>query len=137
MNMHENKEEEKIFNNNNIVSIIGGRVVLIPSIDSLQSDLFPSGGPNVTLDLTNLYCLNGKKRRLKNSSLKRSRTTFEPRYSAQKTTGSNNASSTGNAHSRHAQKANRSRNMRKPLSSMSLAKRRSVSCGALLTVVQE
>eukprot|EP00483_Globobulimina_turgida_P005230 UN05240 len=123
--------------NNNIVSIIGGRVVLIPSIESLQPDLFPCGAGNIQhipSDLTNLYCLNGQKRRLKNSSLKRSRTTFEPRYATQKTQNNHNHNHNHVACSRHKN----NRNIRKPLklSSLSLSKRRSVSCGAL-TVVKE
>eukprot|EP01084_Bolivina_argentea_P090164 162514_1 len=86
------------YNNDNIVSIIGNRVVLIPSISSLQNDLFKQKHNNnlrrsktvamhmhmqsqsSTNDLASFYCLNGKKRRLRNSNLKRARTTFEPRH---------------------------------------------------------
>eukprot|EP00483_Globobulimina_turgida_P007898 UN07914 len=55
------KQDEK----EDIISIVGDRIVIIPSISSLKTDLIQSE-----------YCFHSKKN-LKNSGLKRSRTTFQ------------------------------------------------------------
>eukprot|EP01084_Bolivina_argentea_P312519 541060_1 len=99
-NEHRKKEIEEnnkvsINNNinigsNNIVSIIGNVRSVIPSIDILKNDIIfkekhlsrsktrmHGPAPN---NLIKFYCLTDKRRYTKNSNLKRSRTTFEPKY---------------------------------------------------------
>eukprot|EP01083_Nonionella_stella_P044116 118915_1 len=94
----------------NIVSFIGGRVALIPSVHSVAAELFPP-----VRRPFDLQCR--RKRTLRNPGLKRSITTFEP-------------------HRRRSSARKQQQKRRKLSSCSSLSQNRSTSCG-VLTAVRE
>merc|ERR1712154_548879 len=96
----------------NIVSIIGGKICVIPPISQID--------PEVLIPAKNLkhsFSMNGRVRQIKNRGLKRSVTTFTPRLS-------------------RGDQQQKSKN--KPrLSRSSLRSKRSASCSSFLCAVRE
>jgi len=102
----------------NIVSIIGGKICVIPPISQID--------PEVLIPAKNLkhsFSMNGRVRQIKNRGLKRSVTTFTPRLSRG---------------DQQQKRKNQQKSKNKPrLSRSSLRSKRSASCSSFLCAVRE